>query len=244
LQDRKVFLIVFIVVGFVMKMVAEVVHEVFGHGLFVLLFGGEITGLYISVLWPYDFSRLEWSLPSGVTSAQMAWIYVGGILVCLCMSFLTQAFLLFKKKIPWHFALPLFWLAFWTLVNSTGYLIIGGLTPFGDVYELIRLGVLRELVSLVIGLIIFAIAFVALSWILREISIKIFSPKKASLGVSLFWLIIPVLVMVMLANPERGLQMAYLPLTFIPAMISFVIEYFLVLSKEEVNANPDNIAKK
>jgi len=227
-----------------MKMVAEVVHEVFGHGLFVLLFGGEITGLYISVLWPYDFSRLEWSLPSGVTSAQMAWIYVGGILVCLCMSFLTQAFLLFKKKIPWHFALPLFWLAFWTLVNSTGYLIIGGLTPFGDVYELIRLGVLRELVSLVIGLIIFAIAFVALSWILREISIKIFSPKKASLGVSLFWLIIPVLVMVMLANPERGLQMAYLPLTFIPAMISFVIEYFLVLSKEEVNANPDNIAKK
>ncbi len=244
MQDRKVFLIVFIVVGFVMKMVAEVVHEVFGHGLFVLLFGGEITGLYISVLWPYDFSRLEWSLPSGVTSAQMAWIYVGGILVCLCMSFLTQAFLLFKKKIPWHFALPLFWLAFWTLVNSTGYLIIGGLTPFGDVYELIRLGVLRELVSLVIGLIIFAIAFVALSWILREISIKIFSPKKASLGVSLFWLIIPVLVMVMLANPERGLQMAYLPLTFIPAMISFVIEYFLVLSKEEVNANPDNIAKK
>jgi len=44
--------------GFVMKILSEVVHEVFGHGLFVLLFGGEITGLRISVLWPYELSRI------------------------------------------------------------------------------------------------------------------------------------------------------------------------------------------
>jgi len=221
----------FLVVGFIVKIVAEVIHEICGHGLFVLLFKGTIKTVYISIFWPCEFSYIRWSLPSGITSAQMAWIYAGGILMCMFTSFITQAFLLFKKKILWHFDIALFWLAFWTLVNSTGYLIIGGLTPFGDVHELITLGVLTSLFSLVIGIIIFVIGFVALSWSLRKILIKMFSPRRASLGVVLFWFIIPMLVMVMLTNPERGLQLAYLPLTFIPTLISFVIEYFLILSK-------------
>lgn len=143
----------------------------------------------------------------------------------------NSSILTFQKKILWHFDIALFWLAFWTFVNSTGYLIIGGLTPFGDVHELIMLGVLTSLFSLVIGIIIFVIGFVTLSWSLRKILIKMFSPRRASLGVVLFWFIIPMLVMVMLANPERGLQLAYLPLAFIPTFISFVIEYFLILSQ-------------
>ena len=241
---RKAFLAMFVAVGFVVKMVAESVHEICGHGLFVLLFGGTIKTVYISVLWPYELSHIDWSLPSNIGSAQMAWVYAGGILVCLCVSFLTQAFLLVKKKTPWYFALTLFWLAFWTLINSTGYLMIGGLTSFGDVKELIALGVLTSLLSLAIGFVIFVIGFVGLSWILRKILIGVFSPRRASLGVVLFWLIIPVLVLVMLANLERGLQVAYLPLTFIPALLSFVIEYFLVLSKQEAYASPDDVAEE
>jgi hypothetical protein len=226
-----------------MKIVAEIVHEVLGHGLFVLLFGGKITSLYISVLWPYDFSWIGWDLPEGTTSAQRAWIYAGGIIACLCASFLIQTFLLWKKKISWHFALAFFWLAFWTLVNSTGYLIIGGLAAFGDIYDLIMLGVLTIFLSLAVGLIFFIIGFIALSWILRRIFATMLSHKKASLGTSLFWLIIPILVIVMLANPERNLQWAYLPLTFIPTVLSFVIEYFLVLSQQKADANPNNIAQ-
>jgi len=230
LQGRRAFFAVFIVAGFVMKMIAEFVHEVCGHGLFVLLFGGTIKNVYICILWPYELSYIKWS-PNGFTLAQMAWIYIGGILVCLWVSTLIQVFLFVKKKISWHFSLALFWLAFWTLVNATGYLIIGGLAPFGDIYELIKLGILTSLLSLVIGLIIFVIGFVTLSWILRRTLIGLFTPKKASLGVSLFWLIIPVLIMVMVASPERSLQVAYIPLAFIPALLSFVIEHFLVLSK-------------
>jgi hypothetical protein len=233
-----------IVVGFIVKIVAEFVHEICGHGLFVLLFRGTIKAVYISVLWPYDLSRIDWSLPSNISSAQMAWVYAGGILVCLCVSFLTQVFLLVKKKTPWYFALALFWLAFWTLINSTGYFIIGGLTSFGDIKELIALGVLTSLLSLLFGLAFFALGFVALSWILRKILTGLFTPKRASLGVCFFWLIIPVLVLVMLANPERSLQVAYLPLTFIPELLSFVIEYFLVLSKHEAYASPDDVAEE
>jgi hypothetical protein len=226
LQDRKTFLAVFVVAGFVMKMAAEFVHEICGHGIFVLLFGGTINSVYISVSWPYEYSYIDWSLPNNINSAQMALIYAGGILVCLFVSFLTQAFLFVKKKTPWYLALTLFWLAFWTFTNSTGYLIIGGLTPFRDAKELIALGVLTGPLSLLIGLAFFAIGFVALSWILRKILNELFASKRASLGVSLFWLIIPVLVLVMLANPERGLQVAYLPLTFIPTLISFVRVFF------------------
>jgi len=231
LQDRKVFLVSFIVAGFIMKIVAEFVHEVCGHGFFVMLFGGEIASVYISLLWPYELSYINWVLPNTVTSAQRAWIYAGGILVCLGASFLTQSFLLAKKKIHWRFAITLFWFAFWTLVNSTGYLLIGGLKPFGDVYELIELSILTSILSLTIGFIMFAMGFIALSWILRRTLIDIFPAKKAGLGVTLFWLIIPALVMVMLANPERGLQWYYLPLTFTPTLLSLLIEQFLVLSK-------------
>jgi len=68
--------------------------------------------------------------------------------------------------------------------------------------------------------------------------------KKASLGVILFWLVIPVLGVAMLASRERSFQAAYLPLMFIPPLLSFVIEYFLVLSKHEAYASPDNIAEE
>ena len=244
MRDKRVFLASFIVLGFVMKIVAEFVHEVCGHGLFVLLFGGEITSVHISFLWPYELSSIKLPPPNTFTSTQWAWIYAGGILACLCVSFLAQALLILKKKISWYFAITLFWLAFWTFISSTGYLVIGGLTPFGDVKELIRLRVLTAFLSLVMGFIMFVIGFFALSWILRRTLTEIFPLKKASLGVTLFWLIIPVLGAVMLASPERNFQIAYLPLMFIPSLLSFIIEYFLILSKQEAYANPDNVAEE
>lgn len=232
LQDKKFFLVVFMVIGFVMKLVAEFVHEVFGHGLFVLLFGGEIIGVHISILWPYELSYICWNLPDGINSVQMAWIYMSGILISLCLSFVIQVFLFLTKKIWRCFALSLFWLAFWTFISATGYLLVGGLAPFGDVFELIKLGVLTESLSFVVGFMIFIIGFIALSWILRRILTEILTSKGASLSVVLFWLIIPMLLIVMVISPERNLQAAYFPLAFLPVLLSFAIEYFMVLSKQ------------
>ena len=242
MPDKKVFLVSFLILGFVMKIASEFMHEVGGHGLFVLLFGGKIKNVYISVLWPYTLSYINWSLPSGLTSMQMALIYGGGILVCSCISFLIQIFLTLKKEISWYSALALFWLAFWTLVNSTGYLVVGGLTPFGDIQDLIRLGVFTAFFSLAFGIALFAVGFVGLSWILRRIFAERFPLNKASLGVPIFWLLIPVLGIGMLASSERIFQLAYIPLMFIPSLLSFILEYFLVLSKKEADTDPDDIA--
>ena len=42
-----------------MKVLGEVVHEVMGHGVFVLLFGGDIIRVHIAFLWPYEFSYIS-----------------------------------------------------------------------------------------------------------------------------------------------------------------------------------------
>lgn len=148
----------------------------------------------------------------------------------------------FEKESTVAFCCSFFWFAFWTLVNSTGYLIMGGLGSLGDVNELILLGVLTKPLSLALGLTFFGIGFIGPSWILRKSLLNVFSAERAGLGVTFFWLILPALVMVMLANPERNLQASYIAITFIPAVLSLFIEYFLVLFKQKTNKNPDNIA--
>ncbi|MDQ7032992.1 MAG: hypothetical protein Q9M37_09820, partial [Desulfonauticus sp.] len=166
-----------------------------------------------------------------VSAAQIVWVHGGGILVCLLTSFIVQMILFWKKKITWPWAITLFWLAFWTFLNSTGYLIISGLVPFGDVEELISLGVFTIYFSLFSGFFLFALGFVGLSWILRKVLMEVYSPKKASLGVSLFWFIIPILVAVIIISPKRNLGWSYFPFSFIPALLSIALEYFLFLSK-------------
>lgn len=234
LKEKKGFLAMFLVFGFLIKVISEFVHEFFGHGLPNLLLGGTIEELHISVWWPYEFSYTKMQLPETITFPQMVWLSAGGIITCAVASFLTQAFLLLKRKIAWHIAILGFWFAFWTLVNSTGYLIIGGVTPFGDVYWLIMFGVLTNFLSIAIGGILFSIGFIALSWILRKTLCNVFSPKKASLGVFLFWFIIPILVAIMLISPDYQLSLQFylFPLTFTPAIFSFFVEYFLFLSKQ------------
>lgn len=243
LLKKKVFLTAFVILAFIMKIVIEFLHEV-GHCLFVLYFGGIVKDVHVSILWPYDFSYISWVPPSSLNYAQIGWIYAGGILVCSYAAFITLTFLFLKQNIPLPLALSLFWFAFWGLINSTGYLILGGLSPFGDVSELITLGVLTKFSSFSIGIVLFAIGFMLSSWILRRLLTKVFSFKKASLGVTLFWFILPFLVVVMLANPERGLHVAYIPLAFIPVLLSYTTEYFLFLSKQKADTNPDNIAKE
>lgn len=39
MENRMKFLSLFLSVGFIMKILGEVIHEIIGHGLFVLLFG-------------------------------------------------------------------------------------------------------------------------------------------------------------------------------------------------------------
>jgi hypothetical protein len=61
MTSRGKFLAISLVIAFVTKVIGEIVHEVAGHGLFIVLFGGQITSIHISLLWPYELSYIGWS---------------------------------------------------------------------------------------------------------------------------------------------------------------------------------------
>ncbi len=219
MENRVKFLSLFLSIGFIMKILGEVIHEVTGHGLFVLLFGGTITRVHISLLWPYEPSFI-WSSPpaNGFAPWQGVWIAVGGILVSLIITCLLQLFLLFRKS-SWPISTSLFWLAFWTFINPVGYLIMGGIKPFGDVANLINRGVLTQETALAVGLSIFLFSFLSLSRILRGTLIKTGVIKNVKNGIVLFWFIIPFITLVNLIGYEQPL--ISFPMSFIPVLLAY-----------------------
>jgi len=244
LPNKRTFLSAFIIAGLTTKIVAEVIHEVLGHGTFVLLFGGSIRTVHISLLWPYELSYITWSLPRSSASEALVWVYSGGILACAVVSFVAQVFILSRKEVWWPSALFLFWLAFWTLTNSAGYLLFGGLALFGDVHELVRLGALSSVLSVALGAAVFAVGFFTLSEILRSELRKLVSWKAAGSAVCCFWLLVPLLFLVAWANPERGSPVTAFPLAFLPALFSFAFERFLTSSEKKPDDRPDNVPEE
>ena len=200
------FLLIFLSLGFVAKMLGEVVHEVMGHGLFVMAFGGRIIWINISLLWPYELSYIGFAPPSGGFQPwQEALVDGGGILVCLIVSFTIQAILLlgFSKRGNWVVSSFLFWLAFWTFINPAGYLVVGGIEPFGDVANLISAGVMTQELALGLGLAIFFINLLTLSTILRNVLLKAGVKEDARWSVVLFWLIVPLLTHVYVVGQRQ-----------------------------------------
>ncbi|MFW6105100.1 MAG: hypothetical protein ACOC7P_00800 [Chloroflexota bacterium] len=211
------FLMVFLSLSFVAKILGEVVHEVMGHGLFVLAFGGRITNIKISLLWPYELSGIGFAPPpGGFQPWQDVLVDGGGILMCLIVSFILQAILLrsFSKRAHWVVSSALFWLAFWTFINPAGYLVVGGIKPFGDVANLISAGVMTQGLAFILGFLIFLLALFTLSKILRNVLRKAGVNEDARWSIALFWLIVPLLTLFTVVG--QGLPLLIALLGFIP----------------------------
>lgn len=187
----------FLLAGFLMKIVAEAIHELAGHGLLVVLFGGEIRSFYISPLWPYELSHISWSLPAHDQGA-MAWAVSGGVLATSTASFLILFFLR-EVKACLAASVPLFWLSFWCLMNATGYLIVGGLLGFGDIGLLMGMGVITQEASMLAGVALFLPGFLLVSGALRGLLVQLsVAPTRAYLVA--FWLIVPLLLVLFVAG--------------------------------------------
>jgi len=184
------FIIIFFAFGFLMKLLSEFFHEI-GHGILVIIFGGRVSEIYISPFWPFQHSWIKWNLPANIGNFELSLVYAGGILLCLIISFGLQFFLTLRKC-RWIVSLPFAWLSFWCFLNGTGYLILGGLVPFGDVEKLIKLGSLTWFSSLAVGLALFVIGFFLLSKVFFDVFSRFFSIKASKFAVMLFWMQIPI----------------------------------------------------
>jgi energy-converting hydrogenase Eha subunit E len=235
------FLAVFLSLGFVTKILGEVVHEVMGHGLFGVAFGGRIASIKISLLWPYELSGIGFvAPPNGFLPWQKVLVDGGGILVCLVVSFILQAILLssFSKRGNWVVSSALFWLAFWTFINPAGYLVVGGIKPFGDVANLISAGVMTKELAFILGLLIFLVSLFTLSIILRNVLRKAGVKEDARWSIVLFWLIVPLLTLFSVVG--QGLPLLIALLGFIPVLAACagLLLHNVILSRRKKRETP------
>lgn len=230
------FLMAFLSLGFVAKILGEVVHEVMGHGLFAVAFGGRITSVSISLLWPYELSHIGFAPPSGgFLPWQEVLVDGGGILMCLVVSFIIQLILLlsFSKRGNWVVSSMLFWLAFWTFINPAGYLVVGGIKPFGDVANLISAGVMTQELALILGLLIFLVSLFTLSIILRNLLRKARVNQEARWSIVLFWLIVPLLTLASVVGQGRPLLIAFLGFIPVLAACAGLLLHNVILSRRK-----------
>ena len=218
MKDRWKFLGAFAVIGFLMKYVSEMVHEILGHGLFVVLFGGSIESISISVFWPYEFSQIAWS--GNFQFWQLSIIQGAGVLIGIFVSLILTFFLLIKPDRKWYVSFPLFWLSFWTFLSSTGYLLIGSFGPFGDVQSLIASGILSRPSAFVIGSAIFLVLYFPISLVLRRILMKgklVKSDLDIRIPMVTFWALVPVLTLIVLIKMDISIM--YFPLSIAPLIL-------------------------
>ena len=146
--------------------------------------------------------------------------------MCLLVTLVLQTLLYFRKISDRRLSFVLFWLAFWTFLNPTGYLIMGGMRPFGDIWQLIYAGVLTQASSLGLGLLLFLIAFYSFSKIFKNLIIQagiIENVGELDFFLSLFWLAIPlttVLALMGLPFLSSNFFIA-LPISFIPSILAY-----------------------
>lgn len=220
----------FIGIGFISKIITEIIHEVLGHGFFVLLFNGRVTSVEISLFWPLEFSTISFNLPEDITNLELAIIEAGGIISC---GFLFFVFLLLLIRIQperWVSSTLTLWLAFWCLMNSAGYLVIGGLNPFGDVYRLLNMGILTRSISISLGTILFLCGFIVISVELKQL-VNRWIGYGIYNSLIVFWSIVPLLTLLTIIGHDFQLVL------ILPSMLPILIHIIIKLTSEGNSIN-------
>ncbi len=221
---KEPLVVVFLLSAFFMKLVSEFVHEVIGHGLFVMLLGGTIRSVYISVLWPYELSHIQWTLPP-LEVWQRVWLYSGGIIATGALALVLITYLLVKSP-DYRLTVIFSWLAFWCLMNAAGYLVIGGLHPFGDIAGLMNLNVISSAQSLGLGIGILVMGFIALSHVQRKALFAILG-RQAAFANIVMWTTVPVVTSLAAIGMEVC-ALRVLMAGVIPPVLSVLLELRLL----------------
>ncbi|UCH57155.1 MAG: hypothetical protein JSV18_07435 [Candidatus Bathyarchaeota archaeon] len=185
-----------------MKIAGEIIHEA-GHALFVTMFGGKILGINISFEWPFTLSHTAWDL-ADPTNFQLAMIAIAGIIFDTITTIAGQSVLLRRKGMRPLMAISIFWLSFWSYLNSVVYLVVGAFQPFGDIQYLVGVVNIPKLWIGVLGFVLLAVYSYSLSIILRGVFLIVLDPKRATDMVPIFWVVLH-LFFIMITIVQYGL---------------------------------------
>lgn len=230
-----------IVISFFLKFASEFTHEVLGHCGFGMLMGGTVNGWYVSWIWPLEFGYASVSFGAGIPGSSTfarAVMMIGGIAACLIAASVSHSliYVTSKKRILpkgsisksklliLHVA---FWYGFWAFANSVGYLILGGVTNFGDIGMFVGLTGTPNWLIITLGFIAFFILLYLISFnssiIFRPLLPKT-SPKMIT---SIFWLILPLIFFLILLNPDMPVPIWMIPVGFAAMLIPTVLMLFI-----------------
>jgi len=224
-----------------MKFFSEWTHEYLGHCCIGFLVGGNVNSYYISWIWPLEFGYAFVSFFGSVEPLPRILMYSGGIITCLTAAFLSQGIiaLIGRKrviKLNWQL-IPLnllFWYGFWAFMNSVGYLLVGGLINFGDIYYISAISGIPHIVFLIPGF----LAFFVLFYLISNNFYKLFRNFMKIDGrwmLTFFWLIIPIVYLFFIINPAINmtniLMATSFPLMFIPSIISLLLSKYIIKKK-------------
>lgn len=223
-------LFLFIILGPSTIWIAEVVHEIFGHCLFIFLLGGDLLELSISPIAPFIPSRLVWD-STGLPFYSRIVITSSGIIVGIFVSFLS---LILSRWIDHILELKilLFWISFWTFVNHIAYLIVGAFTGYGDIRILIELGVPKPFLPIVGWILILPWSYIIFN-LLHSIMTMIFSQRLVMSCSLMFWFVTPVLLItaesLRVSKPFSPLLAGSILILLFP-IVYLIVLYFIFLA--------------
>ncbi len=232
---RLTFLILSLsILSFLLKYVSEWTHEFLGHCGFGWLAGGFPQSWYVSWIWPLEFGYANVTFPFGIGTTPRAIMMIGGIAACLIAALLSHSvvFLISRKKILPISSIStkkliifhiLFWYGFWAFANSIGYLILGGLTNFGDI-ALFRIYTgAPSWIFIIIGFALFFLLFYLISFNASIIFHPLLPNTSSQKILTIFWLIIPLIFLLLFLNPDISVSteiiLASTGAMFLPSLI-------------------------
>ena len=222
-NKTKILLLIYIILTcYLSRILSEIIHEVVGHGLTTVVFGGRIEGLHISLISPLDTSHITLD-QTNLTYEQYLIAVSGGMVVDLTLSFILQIILLFRR-IEWKISIPMVWLAYWCYSNDTGIIIGNALTGMeGDMTALIEAGIISAPIALSLGIILYFLGFFFISTIIRRMLLNYSVEKpKIRFYLLIFWMIVPFNIILYIL--KTGL-ISSIVIGLIPVLASYILEF-------------------
>jgi hypothetical protein len=196
-------LLLVVLVAYPMRVLACAIHELLGHGLWAWVFGAYHVQVYVSWL------GFGWCRAQGMSDAYLARVLfsAGGLLNTFLIGAVVLAFL---YRVPnrggFYLRFSLFWLGFWAAINQASYLLLGGLTGYGDPGALSALTGVPLAVFAALGVGLFLIVYVAVSVVFLSEVAGLFPEYRAKMLLFAFWLSIPIQVVLFAVSPQHDVS--------------------------------------